>query len=201
MNQQFKGFFLCCFVLLSFNLIFTSCNNQENDLSFKGNIGDYEARITLQNKGSKFKGEFTYINLDRPKIKLEGVLEGDKLRLSEFDDEGELTGIFNGKFDFETYKGQWFFPGKDKKVAFFFTKVQEKVPEKITPKQTNKNTTDVTFENLEPQKLLKYFFKDASLIGSKQARYKKDRWDIEVEYLKTEYFEKNDQDYALVFFW
>lgn len=197
MIQQYKVFLLFTILLITSNLIFTSCSNPENHIKLKGTIAEYEAQITLQNNGSKFKGEFTYLNLDRPKIKLEGVLEGNELRLSEFDKEGELTGIFNGKFDFETYQGNWFFPGEEKKVPFLFETFKRDEKKEAAQKQSVKTKF---FKQIEPKELIEFFFEPQSVVKSTIAQYEKEGNEFEVEYIKTEYLEGKKGSFALIFF-
>lgn len=79
------------------------------------------AEFILEQQGDKFSGHFLYINNKAKKIEVQGTRNGETLRLEEFNDEqGKLTGIFEGKFDGVRFQGNWRDPKGTKKIPFEF---------------------------------------------------------------------------------
>lgn len=88
--------------------------------------GTFESEILLEQEGDKFSGYFIYADNRRGKIEVRGVKAGETLRLEEFNnEENKLTGIFEGPFDGNTYKGFWTDPARKKKVPFIYRKKEQ----------------------------------------------------------------------------
>ena len=95
------------------------CSRPEK-VTLSGTLGDtFESEIILKQEGDKFSGYFIYADNRREKIEVRGVRAGETLRLEEFNnEENKLTGIFEGPFDGNTYKGFWTDPARKKRVPF-----------------------------------------------------------------------------------
>jgi hypothetical protein len=177
------------FSVLLVLITFTKCTNEfPSRIVLEGKIGNHKAEISLIQKGAKFEGEFNYIDIIKPIINLDGILNDTELILHEFDDRDNLSGIFQGEFDFKSYKGYWLPPNKKQKIKFEFGE----------KKDSKGRAKEEKFFKLEPKELISYFFKVDSFLDEKKANYQeKDGWYI-VEFNEIKYLD--DKKQALVFF-
>ncbi|WP_055445203.1 hypothetical protein [Lacinutrix himadriensis] len=108
-------------------LILTSCNSnsQNTDIILTGKIGGFDAEISLKKEGDFFKGVFRYVTINKKQINLQGQIESNELRLSEFNDKNEITGFFNGNYKNDEYHGKWSGVNGEKQIPFHFSKNKE----------------------------------------------------------------------------
>lgn len=179
-------------------IILPSCKSVgHNQQELTGKIGKFSAKIVLNNEGDKYWGDFKYLELEKAKIKLEGVKEGDRLVLQEFDKDKELQGTFEGEIKNGSYEGYWRSPEKTKKVFFKF---------RANKFSSNTSTKDILIPkrsdlaSLDPKELIKIHFDPFKYEGKKRAYYKKDGYDMEVEFEKIENYIEDGSEYAIVFF-
>jgi len=121
--------FIMSLTLLS--TLFLACKKEEN-IILKGTLGKYKTEIILSQKNDKFDGSFNYMDksISDKSVKIEGTRIAGKLRLEEFNDEHKLTGIFEGKFDGNSFIGNWKSPSGEDETPFRFSKKSLKIASK-----------------------------------------------------------------------
>lgn len=175
-------------VVLTVILLNQCTNDLSSPVILEGKLSNYKAEISLVQTGDKLEGEFKYIDLDKPVIHINGVLNNGELVLHEFDDSRNLSGIFQGKFDFKSYDRYWFSPDKKQKVEFEFGKKEE----------DNKSEEEENLLRLESKELIAYFFDTDNFLDSKKANYREGDSKYIVEFNEIQYLYNKKQ--ALVFF-
>ncbi|HFA50667.1 MAG TPA: hypothetical protein ENJ95_16795 [Bacteroidetes bacterium] len=129
-------------ILLVILIIISGCDKSQK-IILLGKLGDnLESRFQLNQQGDKFSGYFIYDNNNSEKIPVSGVKNGKILRIEEFNNnENKLTGIFEGKYNGNSYQGFWKDPKKSKRVPFSYqtkiNKTEKKEEKKETLKKVN----------------------------------------------------------------
>lgn len=106
-----------------------SCEDAVSErLLLSGTIGDnLKSSFELSQSGDKVAGIFAYEGGE--KIEVRGVKNGESLRLEEYNNKlDKLTGIFEGKFDGNSFIGHWQDPKFRKKVPFQYSAVMPALP-------------------------------------------------------------------------
>lgn len=179
------------YLLLSLTILSCNSNSQSNDILLVGKIGKFDSEINLSKEGDFYKGYFTYLNLDKDKINLRGQIEGDKLRLTEFNDKNEVTGIFVGTFISNQFVGNWSDVNNKYKVHFNFSDKEKSI------NNTNLNLKGSTLKSKE---LIQTFFEPTKFITDSIARYKVDNNLFDVEFYKFEKYTLNGTKYKIAIF-
>ncbi len=191
------------FIIIS-SIAFQSCNsdnkNQETQpIELIGELGKLNAKILLYKNGDKYWGDFLYTGLEKPEIKLEGVKEGEKLILREFNENNDLKGVFEGYFKNGNFKGYWRNPGNERKVSFSFSANANDFtlePQREIESNSNKHN----LASLNPKELIKIHFNPFKFVDSKSAFYRNSKGTFEVNYEKIEKYKIEKIEYAIVFF-
>lgn len=178
-------------ILIS-TFILTSCDStsQNTDIILKGKIGKFDAQMDLKKDGDFFNGLFTYETTNNKKIKLKGQLEGDKLRLSEFNNDNEITGLFIGDYINNDYRGEWNDVNGKNKVSFFFSKSKPSV----------KSNEKQGVAELKSKELLETYFKPYEYVTDSLGRYKIDNALFDIEFYKIENYKLDGKLYSIAIF-
>ncbi|WP_452231349.1 hypothetical protein [Lacinutrix sp. MEBiC02595] len=181
-------------LLLLLMLILASCksNSQNIDILLTGKIGEFDAQMSLEKDGDFFNGLFTYKNVNNKQIKLKGQIENDELRIYEFNNENEITGLFSGKYSESGYNGEWNDINGKVKVPFLFTKSKTLVSSKKVKKQ------EVT--ELKSKELLETYFEAKEYKTDSIATYITTEESYEIEFLKFENYNLESKQYSLAIF-
>ena len=104
--------------------------------SFEGTInGKYGIIMTLTKNTGNLSGTYTYKSQGTP-IKISGTIaDNGNLTINEFNDKGNMTGVFKGQLNSSNIIGQWTKPDGSKKMPFSISE------------STNNETTTSTTEN------------------------------------------------------
>ncbi len=118
---------LVILTLLTPGVLFISCNNSKVDKNFNK---VFEGRLerspdlcmSLTSTEGSIKGTY-FLKENSEKVNLTGSLSGsDSILINEFDREGNLFGVFKGKFVSATrIEGVWSKPDGSRKTAFFLS--------------------------------------------------------------------------------
>lgn len=131
--------------LLMFLALF-SCKTDSSfeELNFHGNINDkVNCDINLKIAGNKLKG--TLINThNKQRINLRGTIVKDFIRIEEFANKNQLTGIFEGHLKEGRYIGNWISPDRKTAVPFTFEK---RVNNETTINEQEKINYEVAYIN------------------------------------------------------
>ncbi len=129
-------------LLFATMLMAFGCASQSEELIIlEGNIDSkVNGRLELARSGDKITGTFENTD-DQSKLELRGTINGEYLRLEEFAEKDELTGIFDGRYDGEEYSGDWISPNRKRKVPFFFSNLELSSPDE---KPTTDGKEDAT---------------------------------------------------------
>ncbi len=126
--------------ILTTALIYSSCGSRENKnaetieqttsnntptivpdftKSFEGTInGKYGIIMTLTKNANNLNGTYTYKSQGTP-IKISGTTDDNgNLTINEFNDKGNMTGIFKGQLSGNNIIGQWTKPDGSKTMPF-----------------------------------------------------------------------------------
>lgn len=89
---------------------------------YEGNINDnLKIMMSLYPSGNEIIGSYFY-DKERKEIQLKGKLDGNNIVLSEYDENGKNTGIFQGKMDAnEKVEGTWISADGKRKYPFTLT--------------------------------------------------------------------------------
>lgn len=127
-------------------LIYSSCGSSENKnvetpqqttttnstttipdftKSFEGTInGKYGIIMTLTKSTKNLNGTYRYKSQGSP-IKISGTIDDNgNLTINEFNDKGNMTGIFKGQLSSNNIIGQWTKPDGSKTMPFQFLNLQ-----------------------------------------------------------------------------
>lgn len=181
-------------LLLLLTFILTSCNSnsQNEDIILKGKLGEFDAQMSLKKDGDFFNGLFTYKTVNDKKIKLKGQIENDQLRISEFNAENKITGLFLGKYSESGYIGEWSDVNGKAKVPFLFRKSKTIVNSNEDKKQ------GVT--ELNSKELLETYFEAKEYITDSIASYKVGNELSAIEFHKLENYSLDDKQYSIAIF-
>lgn len=141
-------------------LIFSSCGSGENKnvemakqttttnttaipnftKSFEGTInGKYGIIMTLTKNTGNLSGTYTYKSQGTP-IKISGTIDDNgNLTINEFNDKGNMTGIFKGQLSSSNIIGQWTKPDGSKTMPF---SISESTNSETTIAKTESNKSD-----------------------------------------------------------
>jgi hypothetical protein len=127
------------FYLFVISLLFWGCASDSGEvLTLAGDIDKkVNGILHLTRSGDKITG--TFENTDNhTHLELRGTIKGEYLRLEEFAEKDQLTGIFDGKFDGVEYSGEWISPNRKESVPFFFSNRESSSTEEnaMTMKET-----------------------------------------------------------------
>lgn len=180
--------------ILLLTLILTGCNsNSQNDnIILKGKLGEFDAQMALKKDGDFFNGLFTYETVNDKQIKLKGQIENNQLRISEFNAENEITGLFLGKYSESGYIGEWSDVNGKAKVPFLFRKSKTLLNSNEDKKQ------GVT--ELNSKELLETYFEAKEYITDSIARYKVGNELSAIEFHKLENYSLDDKQYSIAIF-
>ena len=143
------------------NLIFLSCGSSENKKaetahettsinttttipdftkSFEGTInGKYGIIMTLTKKTGNLSGTYTYKSSGTP-IKISGTIDDNgNLTINEFNDKGNMTGIFKGQLSSNNIIGQWTKPDGSMTMPF---SISESTNSETTFAKTDSNNSN-----------------------------------------------------------
>lgn len=137
-----------------FVLIQISCgrNNREidnfnKDYSFKALNSD-AFFVNLINVNNKVTGIITNPT-NGDEVQISGAIYEDSISLNEYDDKGNLTGIYEGIISDSVIVGSWYKPDKSRKVEFIWKEISSN--NKI---QVDNNAELSTFSNIIPSKFV-----------------------------------------------
>ena len=102
--------YTCLSLVLIFAASFLVGCAEESRLQMGGKLGKFDSYINLFQNGKEFTGAFRYKDTDVSdrKIQLLGGLVANVLTLQEVSDGSlKLPGVFIGRFDGQSYKGNW----------------------------------------------------------------------------------------------
>jgi len=87
--------------------------------SFKGTVNNkYEITMSLTKKASNLTGTYAYKSQGTP-IKITGTIdEKGNLTINEYNDKGNMTGIFKGQLSGKNINGHWDKPDGSKTMPF-----------------------------------------------------------------------------------
>ena len=97
------------FLFLLFSTYLFGCAN-ESKLYMAGVLGEFPSSIALTRIGNQFEGAFDYndSNVSGRTVELNGNLVANILTLQEVNEGGHVVpGVFIGRFDGQSYKGNW----------------------------------------------------------------------------------------------
>lgn len=179
-------------ILILLTLILTSCNSssQNDDIILKGKLGKFDGQMTLKKDGDFFNGLFTYKTLNDKKIKLKGQIESNQLRLSEFNDKNEITGLFLGKYTDSVYVGEWSDVNGKTKVPFVFSESKTSI----------NSSNDKAVSNLNGKELLEEYFKPFEFVTDSIAHYRVGDNLFDIEFLKLENYSLDQKQYSIAIF-
>jgi hypothetical protein len=147
--------------ILTTALIYSSCGSSENKnaetteqttsnntpttvpdftKSFEGTInGKYGIIMTLTKNANNLNGTYTYKSQGTP-IKISGTIDDNSnLTINEFNDKGNMTGIFKGQLSSNNIIGQWTKPDGSKTMPFSISESQNS---ETTIAKTESNNSD-----------------------------------------------------------
>lgn len=181
-------------ITLLLTLILTSCdsNSQNPDILLTGKIGEFDAQMTLRKDGDFYNGLFTYKTENNKQIKLKGQIENDLLRITEFNNENEITGLFLGKYSESEYNGEWSDVNGKTKIPFLFRKSKELISLKEF------NTKGVT--KLKSKELLDTYFEAKEYKTDSIATFITNKESYEIEFHKFENYVLAGKQYSLAIF-
>ena len=181
-------------ITLLLTLILTSCNSnsQNSDILLKGKIGEFDAQMTLKKDGDFYNGLFIYKNENNKQIKLKGQIENDLLRISEFNEENEITGLFLGKYSKSEYTGEWSDINGKTKVPFLFRNSEELV--------SSKEYNQKGVFKLESKELLETYFEAMVFKTDSIATFITNKESYEIEFHKFENYSLEGKQYSLAIF-
>jgi hypothetical protein len=112
---------------------------QDFTKSYEGNINDtYRIKMTLTKNGNKLTGSYYYTSQNKP-LKLSGTIdEYGSIYLNEYNNNGSITGVFDGYLNNFSISGNWRKPDGSNEMPFY---VQE-----IIPNQTNSVNGNYEYE-------------------------------------------------------
>lgn len=126
------------FISITF-LAITACGDSSNkeEVTLTGTIDTkVNGIIQISFKGNKVKGVFK--NQDTgEKIDLRGTYYQEKLRIEEFAKKDQLTGVFDGNYKEDQYRGSWISPDGKIKTPFIF--VNESLVKNDIPVDSKEN--------------------------------------------------------------
>ena len=152
---------LLIFSILATALIYSSCGSSGNKnadtneqtissntpttvldftKSFEGTInGKYGIIMTLTKSANSLSGTYTYKS-QGPPIKISGTTDANgNLTINEFDDKGNMTGIFKGQLSGNSIVGQWTKPDGSRAMPF---SISESKNSETTIAKTESNNSD-----------------------------------------------------------
>ncbi len=74
--------------------------------NFTGTVDKYPVEMTINDESSDITGTYRYKSKSAS-LNLKGTKDGDKLTMNEYDEKGNKSGSFVGKWVNGTYEGQW----------------------------------------------------------------------------------------------
>ena len=195
-------------------VLLVGCSRVETEpLHFIGKIGGkYMAEITLEKTGDQLAGQFKYIDLKKEPLNLKGSVSHETLRLEEYDEKDNISGIFEGRLRGNAYLGKWKDPISGITVPFNFELTTDGIPpEKTTSRKStattvaaDRSTTKAaspksqTFETLEGGELLKKLFYfdhvEPGNFALSQDKTNKTTFDTLLQ------FKHNNKEHALAYF-
>jgi hypothetical protein len=95
--------------------------------TFEGTINNkFSIKMTLTKKATRLSGTYCYKSKGKP-LKLDGTIDKSGiLKLKEFDNTGNMTGIFEGQLQGEKITGYWKKPDGSKKMTFSVNEIKSK---------------------------------------------------------------------------
>jgi len=99
--------------------------NTDFTKTYEGNINhSYAIKMTLTKKGAKLSGTYHYKSKGKL-LKLDGNIDNTgKIHLKEFDNTGNMTGIFDGQLKAGTITGYWKKPDASKIMPFSVSEIK-----------------------------------------------------------------------------
>ncbi len=201
------------YLISAMTLLLASCHTEQAvPLHFVGKIGEkYTAEILLEKTGDELAGQFKYIDLNKEPINLRGNQEFETIRLEEFDNQGDVSGVFIGRLRGTAYKGLWKDPVSGISAPFNFKLTSDLTPlekevEELNPKQEEITKTIVTpkpekkqeFEELNGEFLLKELF-GFQEVENKNTAFSKAR-DNKTTFDTLLQYNQYGKEYALAYF-
>ncbi len=113
---------LFCLMLLIVSIGFIGNNTAQGQSitkAYTGYIdGKYEIKMNLTQKGTEISGDYYYTKIGTP-LKLKGVIDNsNSFNLYEFNNDGNMTGVFIGTINNSQITGDWSKPDGTKTMKF-----------------------------------------------------------------------------------
>lgn len=122
-------------------------DNFNKDYSFKALNSD-ALFVNLINVNNKITGIITNPT-NGDEVQISGAIYEDSISLNEYDDKGNITGIYEGIISDSIIVGSWYKPDKSRKVEFIWKEISSN--NKI---QVDNNPELSTFSNIIPGKFV-----------------------------------------------
>lgn len=105
--------------------------------TFEGSIDKYPVRIQLARNGPDLSGKYIYIRNDK-EFNLKGTVDTqNSFVLSEFDSNGNQTGVFKGNLSSDSeLNGTWTKPNGNTSLAFSLRQISPSADAKPLPQST-----------------------------------------------------------------
>ena len=76
--------------------------------SLAGQVDKYPVEMDFDISGTHVEGSYVYIGKSPTDLKLYGTIEGNRMKLKEINEKGEMSGIFDGTFESDVYSGTFY---------------------------------------------------------------------------------------------
>lgn len=125
MNKIAKSLSIATISILTFASVINAegLNNKWEYKQYSGKINNkYPINMTIiaNPDPTVIKGYYSY-NGSRNTLKLSGNIDDGNVSINEYD-ESKMTGVFNGSFVGDSFKGEWSKPESDEKMPFYVTR-------------------------------------------------------------------------------